>query len=246
MKRVALAALLLLALQAVPASAALPVDTNPLGTLKVLPGNAVEKSEVPAGAVRMVVVFDRSLALGSGVPGQGAPTNAILATGDFGARFTGGFQAPMAPAPAQMIDHHARLDDVKKAADGAGFPGFPADVSNAVGGVAGDVRDAACPAAGAPLLWAYSTLSSSNTPARAVDGPCTVVVSSLQNAAGTWDNVIRTYVPGFWVDFRSPAGVAGGQGAFKYAAAYDNNNSPGGNFWDTADAAGIGTWTGSI
>lgn len=254
MKRIALAALLLMALQALPASSApLPVDTNPLGEMKKAPGTYDQKGDVAPGNFRLVFLFNSgSVKEGSQLPGgpaTGGPQN-LLAKGDFAVRITGGFQAPLAPAPASMVAHHPFLDDVKSAADDAGaddlLNGFPADVSNAVSGVAGDVRDGFCPSAGAPALWAYSTTAPATVGPFLPNGPCTTVVNTLLPDGINYSRVVTTWVPGFWVDFKSPAGAAGGQGAFLYKAAYDNEGEAGGNFWETADAVGTGSWSGGV
>ncbi|MEA2452323.1 MAG: hypothetical protein QOG04_1033 [Actinomycetota bacterium] len=249
MKRFALAALVVMGLQAFPASAApLPVDTNPLGTLKSNPANADQQA--PAGAFRLVVVFDNSVKPGSQVPtGPATGGNVpLLANGDFGVRFTGGSIAG-APQPGLMVGHSARLDDVKSAADGMGADalpggGFPADASNAVNGVAGFVPDGACPSGGgAPLLWAYSTSTTTTGPGPLSAAPCQTVTNTLNADGITFTRTVTTWTPGFYVDFKVPSGGAWAQSAFMYKAVFDSEGEADDDFWNTADMVGTATWT---
>jgi hypothetical protein len=108
------------------------------------------------------------------------------------------------------------------------------------------VRDASCADPGKPDLWAYSTTAAPTFGPALPDGPCTTVVNVLQADGITYSRTVTTWVPGFWIDFKSPAGAAGGQGAFLYKAAYDEDPNPGGNFWETADAVGTGSWSGGV
>jgi hypothetical protein len=255
MKKVALVALALLALQAVPASAALPADTNPLGTMEALSDiEGADQPTLPAGVRRFVVLLDHSLALGDMVnvdplSGDSVP---LLANGDFAVRFTGGTGGPdTGILPAVIVNHHPRLDDVKSAADKKGASaipggGFPAAVSNAVNGVAGFVPDAACTAPGRPQLWAYTITTNgvSSTGAPLTAGNCEEVSNVVSTDGVNFTQTVVRYVPGFWVDF----GIAGGGGwsdytAFLYKAAYDTGNQPDNDFWNTADAAGTGSWS---
>jgi hypothetical protein len=85
--------------------------------------------------------------------------------------------------------------------------------------------------------------TSSVTSTQQFDGPCTVVTST-QRSDLNWDNVIKTYTPGFWIDLEIVDSGDWEDEAWMYKAVYDTDPAPGGdgNFWETVDAAGTGTW----
>lgn len=245
------AALVALAL-AVPASASqleVPapstpygLETNPLGTVKWLPGNA---NETPAGgANRLIVVHDYSL----NEAGQQVP---LLAKGTFGVKFI-----PLGPDP-RMVAHSPKitsLDDVTGRSE-------IGPVDQAFMGVAGDVRQSACSLAGTPAFSAaYTTTRTFFHPGTApyvpvtAPGTCEVVDSStaVTNQAGEttgFTTRVTNHVPGFWIDVtwasRSVPGAGNGYlgPELYYGSAYDTGGENGA-WYATADSTGQSVSTG--
>jgi len=204
-------------------------ETNPLGTLSWLPPNSGDSSEVPAGAERLVVVYDRS------IDSQGRPAT-LLANGAFGLKIASN------SAEIRMVGHS---DGVGSIDDAGGAPFEPVD--EVFSGVEGDVRDGSCSLVGTPSFseafsFTRSFLHAGSTPYEAQSGPgaCEVVDSSTP-ASGGFQTVVTTHVPGFWIDISLPAGAANAVEAMHheiwYAAVYDTE-AESGDFYETADDFG--------
>lgn len=222
MRKIALVPLLLLAalVPTGPASAA-PAgpETNPVGTIRWLPVNTNEGTQVPAGLRRLVVIYDRSL------NDAGKPVD-ILANGAFGLKL--GSPSPL----LRMNGWSSRVTPL-----GWGLTPF----ENIYAGVAGDIRDGACSKAGTPQFSAaFSTtrnfLHAGPTPYQAQSGPgsCEVVDASAP-APGGFQTRVTTHVPGFWIDVQLPTGP--GPSQVWYTAVYDTEGESG-DFYETADSAG--------
>lgn len=230
MKRIVLLPLVLLAslipLGAADAAPAGP-ETNPVGTPGWKPFNTRE--EVPAGVERFVVVYDRSL------NAQGGLT-ALLTKGAFGLKLASN------SAQLRMVDHSSGVDSLD---DRGGSPARPLD--EVIAAVEGDVRDGACSKAGtASFSAAYSTsrsfLHPGSQPYQAQSGPgaCEVVTSSVATNGG-FRTTVTTFVPGFWIDVKLPAGASPTTGLVHneiwYEAVYDTAGESG-QFYQTADSFG--------
>jgi hypothetical protein len=241
MKRILLLPLVLLAslipLGTAEAAPAGP-ETNPIGTLGWLPPNSRESSDVPPGAERLVVIYDRSL------DAEGKPAN-LLATGAFGLKILANTHE------VRMVDHSPAVGSID---DAGGGPFTPVD--EIFVGVEGDVRDGACsdvgtPAFSAAFSTARSFLHSGSAPYAPQSGPgACEVVSSSTPVSGGFQTVVTTYVPGFWIDIELPTGAAPATSAafapegenllhheIWYAAVYDTEGESG-EFFETSDAAG--------
>lgn len=167
------------------------LEDNPLGTVHWLPTNANETA--PEGASRLVIVYDHSIEEATGEPID------LLAEGPFGVKF-------FTPVPdPRMVGHSSAvtsLDDL----------GLPGEVDAAFMGVAGDVRDGDCAAAGTgEFSAAYSTTRSffhpGEVPYEPISGPgtCEVVDESaaVVDAGGNvtgYETTVTNHVPGFWID----------------------------------------------
>lgn len=212
-------------------------ETNPLGTLSWLPPNSRESSDVPAGAERLVVIYNRSL------DANGNPVD-LLAKGAFGLKIAANTHE------LRMVGHSPAVGSVDDAGGGSFTP-----LDEIFVGVEGDVRDGACSRVGtsefsAAFSTARSFLHAASTPYVAQSGPgaCEVVESSTP-VAGGFQTVVTTHVPGFWIDVELPGGAPEGEGnatataetmlhhEIWYVAVYDTEGESG-DFYETSDTAG--------
>jgi hypothetical protein len=213
-------------------------ETNPLGTLRWLPDNTNEGTSVTAGTSRLVLIYDRSLNT------AGKPS-ALLANGSFGVKFAS--TSPEIRMKAHSSSVGATQDE-----------GAPAQLDEVFAGLQGDVRDGGCSLAGTPSFSAAFTTTrtfffsgSSPYQPQAGTGACEKVDSSTPLAGG-FQTRVTTYVPGFWIDVEWPThddelgsgGAAHALADVWYTAVYDTGNESG-DFYETADAAGVSDSVGS-
>jgi hypothetical protein len=221
-KRALLVPVLLLGIL-IPASPAIASpagpESNPIGSLRWLPANTNEGTEVPEGLRRLVVIYDRSLTQ-AGKPAE------LLAQGGFGVKFT-------ATGSLNMAGWSPRVSPVDNGT--TSLEGLHATVR-------GDVRDGDCSKAGtAAFSAAFSTtrtfLHSGTTPYVAQDGPgaCEIVDASNPSAGG-FQTRVTTFVPGFWIDLQVPTNPGSPQ--VWYSAVFDTEGETG-PYYQTADSVGF-------
>lgn len=219
-KRALLVPLLLLGIlmpsSAAGASPAGP-ESNPVGTLRWLPANTNEGSEVPTGLRRLVVIYDRSLTQ-AGKPGD------LLAQGAFALKVA-------ATGNLRMADWSPRISPVDNGIS---------TLENLHASITGDVRDGDCSTVeSASFSSAFSTtrtfMHSGTVPYEAHNGPgaCEVVEASTK-VGGGFQTRVTTYVPGFWIDVELPST---GSPTVWYTAAFDTEGQSG-PFYRTADSVG--------
>lgn len=227
MKRLLIPALvLLMAFGGAPtmslaASAPVPVlETNPVGELRWMPGNANEKA-TGFGIYRLVVAYDEDM-LAKGTFGLKLFTTAVLA-------------ADGTTTPLQVVGHSPSVTTLED-------QGAPAELSNAFAGFAGDVRDGDCANVGTEEFSAAYTTTRTVDPAYQVQ-ECETAEPVVVNGETVALNV-TTHVPGFWVDIDWPlqAGALDQKGGHAlaevwYGAVYDTNGGDGN--WFT-EAEGVG------
>lgn len=193
-------------------------ESNPIGSLRWLPANTNEGSEVPDGLHRLVVTYDRSLTQ------TGKPAD-LLAQGAFAVKFT-------ATGSLQMAGWSPRVSPVDNGL--TSLQGLHA-------GVRGDVRDGNCSKVDTPAFSAaFSTtrtfLHSGTTPYVANDGPgaCEIVEASTPTFGG-FQTRVTTFVPGFWIDLQVPTNLGSPQ--VWYSAIFDTDGETG-PYYQTVDSAG--------
>ena len=239
-KTVLLPLLLIAALAPAGRAGAAPAgpETNPIGTLRWLPDNTNESSQVPSGLSRLVVIYDRSL-------NSAGKASDLLTNGAFGVKFS------TTSPEIRMKGHSSGVEGTQDA-------GLPSPALDEVfAGVHGDIRDGACSKAGTSSFAAAFTTTrvffhagGSPYQPQTGSGACEVVQSSTPVGSGFQTRVI-TYVPGFWIDVEwpehsDPLDVTGGQALADlwYTAVYDTE-AESGDFYETADSAGISDSVGS-
>ncbi len=230
MKRIALVAALLAVMGTIiPASAGdLPSDTDPLGTLELLPAGTDQAGQVPAGAQRLILRF------ADGMDAQGA----------FGVKFSGVFVTETGPRVPQLLGYSDGLDDA-----GSASPTGPLPPTQVFAGMYGDVGEWECKPAAKPGLWAYSTTETvphttvSNVPlglCQVKNGTTTPVLDEAGLIVG-YETPVATYVPGFWLDVTATPDLTGVVAALiQYASVY-NDTAPGGDFYTEANGGGTGS-----
>ncbi len=224
--------------QAAPVGA----ETSPVGSIRWLPANANEKGAVGADEFRLVVVHDYSL------DAQGKPT-ALQGKGPFGLKF-------FTTSPdIRMVEHSSHVESLDELISDQVDP-----ADQAFAGVTGDVRSGACAKAGTPAFSAaYSTTRTffheGATPYVAVSGigSCEVVERSdpaIQGSVSGFTTVVKTLVPGFWIDVTWPTRTVPQVGTGRLAAdvwysAYYDEDGEDGDFYAVGDTMGSSTSTGS-